>query len=70
MVALVTERVREHRARLRADGLRPVQLWLPDSRQPEFLVQARRESLLANRARDHDETMAWLDYLNEDVADT
>ena len=67
MVVPVTERMRDHRARLRAEGFRPVQLWLPDTRQPEFLAQARRESLLANRTVDHDETMAWLDYLNEDA---
>ncbi|MGH9291402.1 MAG: antitoxin MazE-like protein, partial [Acidimicrobiales bacterium] len=29
-------RVAEHRARLRAQGLRPVQIWVPDVRAPGF----------------------------------
>jgi hypothetical protein len=31
--------VRRHRARQRAQGLRPVQFWLPDTNTPEFLEQ-------------------------------
>jgi hypothetical protein len=31
-----TEHVRRHRARQRAQGLRPVQFWLPDTSTPEF----------------------------------
>ncbi len=30
----VREKVREHRARLRAQGLRPIQIWVPDARSP------------------------------------
>jgi Protein of unknown function (DUF3018) len=40
------EKVREYRARLRARGLRPVQIWVPDTRSPAFLAEARRQSLL------------------------
>jgi hypothetical protein len=32
------ERMREHRARLRAQGLRPIQMWAPDVRTPAFKV--------------------------------
>lgn len=38
------DRVREHRKRLRALGLRPVQIWVPDVRAPEFVAEARRQS--------------------------
>jgi hypothetical protein len=37
--------VREHRDRLRAQGLRPVQFWVPDVRSPAFLAEARRQCL-------------------------
>ncbi len=39
------ERVRKHRASLRARGLRPVQIWVPDTRRPGFAKEARRQCL-------------------------
>jgi hypothetical protein len=39
------ERVRAYRKRMRAKGLRLVQMWLPDTRTPEFAAQAHRTSL-------------------------
>ena len=41
----VVDRVRDHRQRLRAQGLRPVQIWVPDVRSPEFAREAHRQSL-------------------------
>jgi antidote-toxin recognition MazE-like antitoxin len=38
-------KVREHRQRLRRQGLRPIQIWVPDVRAPAFRSQARRQSL-------------------------
>ncbi|MGH3968620.1 MAG: antitoxin MazE family protein [Mycobacterium sp.] len=43
----VRQRVAEHRARLRRQGLRPVQIWVPDVRAPGFAAQAHRQSALA-----------------------
>ena len=37
-------RVREHRQRLRLAGLRPVQIWVPDTRRPDFAEECRRHS--------------------------
>jgi hypothetical protein len=37
-------RVRAHRARLRAQGLRPLQIWVPDVRSPGFADEAHRQS--------------------------
>jgi hypothetical protein len=51
----VRERVSAYRARMRALGLRPVQIWVPDVRSPEFAVEAHRQSALvaaADRAGD------------------
>ena len=38
-------KVSAHRRRLRAQGLRPIQIWVPDVRAPGFKAQARRQSL-------------------------
>lgn len=53
------ERVARRRAKLRAAGLRPVQLWVPDTRSAEFRAECRRQSRLildsesdASRAED------------------
>jgi hypothetical protein len=43
-VVSTRDRVREHRQRLRAQGLRPVQIWVPDVRAPEFVAEAHRQS--------------------------
>jgi len=37
--------VREHRERLREQGLRPIQIWVPDVRAPAFRSEAHRQSL-------------------------
>jgi hypothetical protein len=38
-------RVSAHRARLRAQGLRPIQIWVPDVRTPSFKAKAHAQSL-------------------------
>ena len=37
-------KVREHRARLREQGLRPIQIWVPDVHSPAFRSEAHRQS--------------------------
>ncbi|HEV2818592.1 MAG TPA: antitoxin MazE family protein [Allosphingosinicella sp.] len=50
------ERVAKHRAALRAQGLRPRQIWVPDVRSPEFIAEARRQSrIIAKRMADSDD---------------
>jgi len=39
------EKVRAYRERLRSQGLRPIQIWVPDVRSREFKSQAHRQSL-------------------------
>jgi len=41
----IAERVQKHRAGLRAAGLRPVQIWVPDTRRDGFAAECRRQSL-------------------------
>jgi hypothetical protein len=40
------ERVREARDKLRAAGLRPVQIWIPDTTAPGFAAEAARQARL------------------------
>ena len=46
-MARTRERVRQHREKLRKQGLRPIQIWVPDVRSPEFAAQAHAQSELA-----------------------
>jgi hypothetical protein len=39
------EKVRAHRERLRRQGLRPIQIWVPDVRSHSFKAEAHRQSL-------------------------
>lgn len=43
-------RVQKHRDALRMAGLRPVQIWVPDTRRPDFAEECRRQSLIAAQA--------------------
>jgi len=46
------DKVRAHRKRLRQQGLRPLQIWVPDMRSPSFVAEAHRQSLaVANSPR-------------------
>jgi hypothetical protein len=52
----VARRVQKHRQSLRAAGLRPIQIWVPDVRSKRFAVQARRQSLaIAGSAQEKDD---------------
>ncbi|MEO6561752.1 MAG: antitoxin MazE family protein [Nitrosospira sp.] len=56
----ISGRVQKHRAGLRACGLRPIQIWVPDTRRPGFAEECRRQSrLLCNDPLEED-TLAWL----------
>ena len=39
-----------YRARMRAQGFRPIQLWVPDTRSPKFAAECRRQSLSVARS--------------------
>ncbi|MGO9008125.1 MAG: antitoxin MazE family protein [Beijerinckiaceae bacterium] len=38
------KRMADYRQRMRAAGLRPVQIWVPDTRSPDFVEACRRQS--------------------------
>ena len=56
----VNERVQKHRDALRAAGLRPVQLWVPDTRRPGFAAECRRQSRLLHGDPEERATLDWL----------
>ncbi len=39
------QRMATYRQRMRAAGLRPVQIWVPDSRAPDFAEKCRAQAL-------------------------
>ena len=57
------EKVRAHRERLRQQGLRPVQFWLPDTRSPEFAAEAHRQSLAVANSPSERDDQAFIDSL-------
>lgn len=52
----VSERVQKRRDALRAAGLRPIQIWVPDTRRPGFAEECRRQARMVAAAdmADHD----------------
>lgn len=43
----VSARVQKHRKSLRASGLRPIQIWVPDTKNPNFRDECHRQSRIA-----------------------
>lgn len=63
------QRVQKHRDALRAAGLRPVQIWVPDTRRPGFEDECRRQSRIAFEADKNDgELDAFMDAALVDLA--
>jgi hypothetical protein len=58
------EKVRRHRDRLRAQGLRPVQIWVPDTRAPGFAEEARRQSAAVATSEHAEEDQAFVDAIS------
>jgi hypothetical protein len=56
-----SEKVRQHRKRMRAKGYRLVQMWLPDTRTAEFAREAHLQSLRAANSPTADVDQAWVD---------
>lgn len=63
----VAVRVQKRRSALRMAGLRPVQIWVPDTRRPDFSAECKRQSELAAQADREDVEM--LDFMNEVLSD-
>jgi hypothetical protein len=53
-------KVREHRERLRKQGLRPIQIWVPDVRSRGFRSEAHRQSVLVSASAHAHEDQAFI----------
>lgn len=68
MATPVAERVQKRRSALRMAGLRPVQIWVPDTRQPNFAAECKRQSELVSQSDVVDvEMMEFMDKVLSDV---
>jgi hypothetical protein len=54
-------KVQQHRDRLRAQGLRPIQIWVPDVRASSFRAEAHRQSLAVAASAHAAEDQAFID---------
>jgi hypothetical protein len=62
----VKGRVRDHRARLRAQGLRPIQIWVSDVRSPHFAEEAHRQSAIVAASERANDDQAFIDAITSD----
>ena len=58
-----TERVRKHRAEMRAKGYRLKQVWVRDRNDPAYLAEIERSNRAINKfERKHPEEAGWMDW--------
>ena len=50
---------------MRARGFRPVQIWVPDTRAPNFADEARRQSRAVAASRHAEADQAFIDAISE-----
>jgi hypothetical protein len=61
----VPVKVREHRERLRAQGLRPIQMWVPDVRAAFFREPAHRQPRAVAASAHTLEDQAFIDAVSD-----
>lgn len=61
MATSTAQRVQKHRESLRAAGMRPVQIWVPDTRREGFAQECKRQSLMLRDDAHETDTHNWLD---------
>jgi hypothetical protein len=59
------DELRAHRARLRRQGLRPIQIWVPDVHSPAFRREAHRQSSAVARSAQAAGDQAFIDAVPE-----
>lgn len=64
--SIKADKSRRYRERKRSLGLREIRLWVPDTRNPEFLARLKRESEML---RNHPSEKDALDFIEAVVAD-
>lgn len=59
------EKVQAHRDRLRKQGLRPIQIWVPDVRSPAFKAAAHRQSRAVAKSRSAKRDQIFIDAISD-----
>lgn len=59
------DKVRAHRERLRQQGLRPIQIWVPDVRSKAFKTEAHRQSAAVAQSSHMQEDQTFIDAVSE-----
>ena len=68
--ATTAQRVEKRRAALRAQGLRPIQIWVPDTRAPGFAEECARQAAIVDAANREDaELMDFADAALDEAAE-
>jgi hypothetical protein len=58
---IVTKNINRHREKLREHGLRPVLIWVPDTRRPGFATECLRQSELIKSDAHEKEVLDFLE---------
>lgn len=70
MASSTATRVQKRREVLRRAGLRPLQIWVPDTRRPGFAEECRRQSGIVAEADKRDADLgSFLDAALDDLDD-
>jgi len=59
------DKVRAYRERLRRQGLRPIQIWVPDVRSRAFKAEAHRQSAAVAASTHEKKDQAFIDSISE-----
>lgn len=59
------EKVQAHRSRLRARGLRPIQIWVPDVRSTAFRSEAHAQSLAVSHGQQAQTDQSFIDAISD-----
>jgi hypothetical protein len=59
------DKVRAYRQRLREQGLRPIQIWVPDVRARDFAAEAHRQSVAVAGSPHAKDDQAFIDSLTD-----
>jgi len=60
------DRVKGYRERLRRQGLRQIQIWVPDTRSPDFAAEAHRQSTAVAASPHEADDQAFIDAISDD----
>jgi Protein of unknown function (DUF3018) len=63
------DKVRSHRERLRARGLRPLQIWVPDVRARSFISAARKQSTAVAASKHATKDQRFIDAVSADIGE-